>query len=276
MSAPPSPPSFDAGGLERFEGELESPLLARVLAFVREEKDPGFAFLRRPRLPWAPLARPLARARVALLSTGALHLRGDAPFRAMEEPYGDTGFRVVPHLAPPAELDLDAPYLDPKYTVRDPEVALPMGALEELARRGRIGAAAPRHYSFCGGVLRPFPGLRESLARVLPLLAEDAVDAVVLIPTCSLCVHTVALLAGEVEERGLPTVALSLLPELSRIVRVPRTLALRFPFGAPCGDPGNAPLHAAVLEEALGLLESAAPGEVQSSTLAWRRPPEPG
>ena len=262
-----------SGGLERYAGELETPLLARLLAFVREEKDPSFAFLHRRHVPWTSLGKPLREARVALLSTGALHLRGDARFRAMEEPLGDTSCRAVPHLAPVADLDLEAPYLDPKYTVHDPEVALPRRALDELARRGVVAGATARHHSFCGGVLRPFPGLRESLDRVEPLLRQDGADAVVLVPTCSICVHTVALLAGELEERGFPTVALSLLPELSRIVGVPRTLAVHFPFGAPCGDPGNAALHAAVLGEALAMLEEAQPGEVRTSALAWRRAP---
>jgi D-proline reductase (dithiol) PrdB len=211
---------------------------------------------------------------VALLTTAALHRRGDEPFRALEEPLGDTGHRVVPHATSAAELDLDAPYVDPKYVVHDPEVALPSRALDALARRGRVAGATERHHSFCGGVLRPFPGLRASLAEVAECLREDGAGAVVLAPNCSLCVHTAALLAGELEERGFPTVALSLLPELSRIVGVPRTLTLRFPFGAPFGDPHNAALHAAVLDEALGLLETAEPGEVRPSAHAWRRAPQ--
>jgi len=264
MSGPLQAPPFDRGGLEAFEGTPETPLLQRVLAFLHEERDPAFRLLRRERVPWTPLARPLESARVVLVTTGALHLRGDARFRALEEPYGDTSSRAVPHLAAPAELDLDAPYLDPKYVVRDPEVALPMRALEALVEAGEVGSAAPRHHAFCGGVLRPFPGLRDEVERILPMLRRDGVDAALLIPT-------VALLAGELEERGVPTVTLSLLPELSAIVGVPRTLAPRFPFGAPCGDPGNAALHRAVVREALGMLVDARPGEVRASRHAWRR-----
>ena len=70
---------------------------------------------------------------------------------------------------------------------------------------------------------------------VLSLLREDGAGAVVLLPTCSLCVQTVGLLARALEEGGLPTVAISMLPELSARVGTPRTLAVRFPFGAPCG-----------------------------------------
>ncbi len=269
--APPFPmPPFEAGGLEPYEGAIESPLVARVLAFVRE-RDAQFRLVRRAAIPWSAPSRPLSESRIALLSTGALHLRGDRLFRALEDPAGDTSFRVVPHAATNAELDLEVPYLDTKYTTSDPEVALPRRALDALVVERRVGAAAPQHFSFCGGVLRPFPGLRESARGVVEHLRREHVDALVLIPTCSICVNTVALLAGEIESLGIPTVSLTLLPEITRIVGVPRALALHFPFGAPCGDPGNASLQLAVLREALELLHSAERGEVRASRHAWRR-----
>jgi hypothetical protein len=31
--------------------------------------------------PWTPLRRPLSQARVALVTTAGLHLRGDRPYR---------------------------------------------------------------------------------------------------------------------------------------------------------------------------------------------------
>ena len=72
----------------------------------------------------------------------------------------------------------------------------------------------------------------------------------------------------------MPTVSLTLIPELTRIVGAPRTLSVRFPFGAPAGDPGNAPMHRAVLLEALRLLlEAREPGTLRESILAWRRSP---
>lgn len=273
MTGPPlAAPPFEDGGLVRFEGTPESPHLARILELVRTERDPAFRLLRRDPIPFAPLARPLAEARVALVTTAGLHLRGAPAFTVLEQPFGDTSFRVLPNDAPREELDLDAPYLDRKFVTEDPEVALPRRALGRLHRRGLVGPPAARHASFCGGILRPFPGLRASAEALLAHFAEDGVDAAVLCPTCPTCVQTAGLVAGELEARGLPTVSLSLLPELSRITGVPRTLLLRFPFGAPCGDPHNGGLHEAVLTEALELLRDAAgPGTMRASGLAWRR-----
>jgi hypothetical protein len=96
----------------------------------------------------------------------------------------------------------------------------------------------------------------------------------VLLPTCSLCVQTMCLVARELEGRGFATAVVSLIPELSEIVGAPRTLNVVFPFGAPCGDPQHTELHRAVLMEALELLtEAQQAGEARDSRNAWRRSP---
>jgi hypothetical protein len=104
------------------------------------------------------------------------------------------------------------------------------------------------------------------------MLQEDGVGAVVLLPTCSICVQTVCVVARELEQQGFPTVVVSLIPELSEIVGAPRTLTVTFPFGAPCGDPHHADLHRAILLEALELLsEARQAGEVRATRQTWRR-----
>lgn len=255
--------------------EFSDPVLLRVVQGIRQTVDPSFT----PAEPGEPpsLCRPRAaldQLRVALVSTAGLHLAGDVPFRSAEDPLGDPSFRVVPRGTQPLELDLAAPYVDPRHIPRDPEVALPLAALERLHARGLVGVPAPRHASFSGGIVRPFPGLDDSARELGAMFADDGVDAVVLIPSCPLCVQTVCLLARALEAQGIPTVCLTLLPELTRIVGAPRSLALRFAFGAPCGDAGNAPLHEAVLEQALQwLVEAEEPGLLRESPLTWRRGP---
>lgn len=251
---------------------FETPLLQRIYDHIREERDPGFSFFSGETIPWAGPVASLADTRVAIVSSGAFHEKGDAPFECLESLFGDTSFRVIPHGS--GNVDLDAPYVDQKYAVHDLEVALPMKALDGLHAERRIGPPAPRHFSFCGGIVHPLPGLHESAARVGRILREDGVGAVVLLPTCSLCVQTISVVARELESLGIRTVAVSLIPELSRIVGTPRTVSVHFPFGAPCGNPGHAELHRAVLLEALSMLEDARePGEVRASNNAWRKSP---
>lgn len=262
MSEAPATPS----------GPYATPVLNRLLAHLHAGLDPRYDFLAFDDVPFVTPRASVRKLRVALVATADLHRRGDEPFVSLETPLGDTSFRVIPHELPESELALDAPYVDEKYIPRDPEVALPRRALDELVERGAVGSAAPRHYSFAQGIVRPYPGLAESAERVTELLRADRVDALVLLPTCSLCVQTVAVLAREFEARGFATVALTNLPELTERVGAPRALASKFPFGAPAGDPGHRALHVAMLSEALARIDAATePRTIVETTLRWRR-----
>lgn len=265
------PPPTDDPGPPDTAGPFRTALLNRILNIMREERDPSFGFIQVRPVPWTPLRRPLAQATIALISTGGVHRRGDTPFDVLTSRYGDTTFRTVPHGTAPADLDLTADYVDEKYIRLDPEVTLPMAALEALVAAGRLGRAAARHYSFCEGIMRPLPGIAQSAEAVAAHLREDGVDAVVLLPTCSLCVQTISLVAVELEKRDLPTVVVSLLPELTEHVGAPRPLHVRFPFGAPSGDPHNRGLHQALLIAALDwLAEATEPGMARHCPLKWR------
>lgn len=53
-------------------------------------------------------------------------------------------------------------------------------------------------------------------------------------------------------------------------VRAPRTLHVRFPYGAPLGPAGSATTQMAVVREALALLESAKEaGAIVDSAVEW-------
>lgn len=93
-------------------------------------------------------------------------------------------------------------------------------------------------------------------------------------------------LARTFEAAGLSTVQLNMIAELARQTRAPRTLAVEFPFGHPCGLPGDAALQTRVVRAALGLLhhegpppvivdfEEPWPGDFDHWKKAWH-PPEP-
>ena len=71
-----------------------------------------------------------------------------------------------------------------------------------------------------------------------------------------MCNQAVGLVAAELERQGVSTVALQLLRNVAERVRPPRALFVPFRHGYPLGEP-NAPAHQhAVIEAALGMLES--------------------
>jgi hypothetical protein len=59
------------------------------------------------------------------------------------------------------------------------------------------------------------------------------------------------------EAKGIPTVALSMIPELTRAVGVPRLAGIGYPMGRPLGQPHDADGQRAVLRATLELLATA-------------------
>lgn len=133
-----------------------------------------------PELGPTPFSRPpaLDRARVAIVTTAALHPADAAPPRG-----GDPSFRVL-RAGEELRLAHESPNFDRSGWLVDPNVIFPLERLHELAAAGRIGSVAPRHLSFAGNQ-QP-----KTLAEIdldagpeaAKLLQEDGVDVVVLTP----------------------------------------------------------------------------------------------
>ena len=83
--------------------------------------------------------------------------------------------------------------------------------------------------------------------------------------------QSVGLLQSVIERAGIPTVAVTFNADFTRMIGTPRALAVRFPYGAPFGDPRNKWLQTRVLREALALLESATEPAVVGSAYRWRQ-----
>ncbi len=69
-----------------------------------------------------------------------------------------------------------------------------------------------------------------------------------------MCHQSVGLVQNVIEKAGIPTVSITLLPEVTRRVRPPRALAVDHPLGYPLGEPGNVPLQKRIILAALQLL----------------------
>ena len=80
------------------------------------------------------------------------------------------------------------------------------------------------------------------------------------------------LIARVLEETGISTVCLNMRREVAENVKPPRTLFVRFPFGAPLGPASDTETQRAVIMEALEVLTSATePGTIVDSPRAWKR-----
>ena len=84
--------------------------------------------------------------------------------------------------------------------------------------------------------------------------------------------QSVGLLQNIIEREGIPTVAVAFATDLERLDATPRALSVRFPYGAPFGNPLNRWLQTRVLGEALALLDEAKePNTIRASAYRWRQ-----
>ncbi len=79
-------------------------------------------------------------------------------------------------------------------------------------------------------------------------------------------------MARAIEAQGIPTVIVMMYKEILENIRPPRVVHVRFPFGRPLGEPGNALQQRVIVEDALEVLETATtPGTVVELPYRWRR-----
>jgi hypothetical protein len=137
-------------------------------------------------IPWAPLEKPLAEARVALLSSAAVALRDDAPFDQEGERqnpwWGDPSFRVLPRNTGTGDVISYHMHIDTSVPESDLNSVMPFARLAELESEGFVGSSAPSHYSFMGYILKPKELLERSVPAMIRQMKTEDVDVVLLVP----------------------------------------------------------------------------------------------
>ena len=222
--------------------------------------------------PFQPLARPLAKSRVAIVTTAAPFQpdKGDqgpgAAYNSAAKFYkvyeGDS--------AAPHDLRISHIGYDRKHTsAEDSGTWFPLPALKRLAAAGRIGEVAPRYFG--APTNRSHRTTIETDApEILARCREDRVDAAILVPNCPVCHQSVSLVARHLEAGGIPTLVMGCAKDIVEHAAVPRFLFSDFPLGNGAGRPHDPESQAATLELALRLLEAApGPRTTMQSPLRW-------
>jgi hypothetical protein len=127
---------------------------------------------------WQSITKDVSESRVALLTSAALRLADQEPFIPRE----DLSYRRVPSDPGAGRIIIDHHSGIGTVPKQDPEIVFPRTALARLAEEHGIGALAPFHYSFMGGV-RAHREIENELAPVLADALEQArVDLALLVP----------------------------------------------------------------------------------------------
>lgn len=127
-----------------------------------------------------PLPKPLAQARLALVTSGGFVPPDGKPFDTGK--FGDPSFREIPGDIDPAGLEIYHTHYDHEPVRRDINVLFPIPLCRELAAEGVIGELAATHYSFMGYVPVTRRLERAFAPHVARRLKRSEVDAVLLTP----------------------------------------------------------------------------------------------
>ena len=223
-------------------------------------------------VPFQPLKKPLAKSRVAIVTTAApfdpakgdqgpgAKYNGGAKFYQVYE--GDTSKNHdlrISHIA----------YDRVHTTADDSGTWFPLPVLKRLAAAGRIGEIAPRFFGAPTNRSQRVT-IETDAPEILARCRADNVDAAVLVPNCPVCHQTVSLVARHLEANGISTVVMGCAKDIVEHAAVPRFLFSDFPLGNSAGKPHDTESQAFTLELALKVLESA-PGSQTTvqSPLRW-------
>lgn len=134
-------------------------------------------------IPFATVRKPLANARVALLTTAGVHLRSQTPFD-MENPDGDPTYREIPNTVDPTQLTITHKYYDHTDADADLNVVFPLEHFHDLVTKQVIGSLAPRHFGFMGHIDKALITTLNSRSapEVAAKLRADGVDFAFLTP----------------------------------------------------------------------------------------------
>ncbi len=226
--------------------------------------------------------RELAASRVCMISLAGVYRKGQKPYntspgvvppllRAMRfRDRGDWSIREIPVSTDPTELAIAHAHYDHSEADEDINCVFPLARLVELEVEGFIGEAAPNHFSLMGYVPEVAPIINATVRDIIPRLRKQEVDVVVVSGGCEISHQSAALIQREIEGAGIPTVGVSVCPDITYQLQVPRAVALRFPLGNPFGSSMDASMQARVLRDALSLVETMqTPGEIVTLPYDW-------
>jgi D-proline reductase (dithiol) PrdB len=138
-------------------------------------------------VPWTPFTKPLAEARIALVTTAGINLRGvEPPFdydREWDHPmWGDPTYRTFPRDVQQEQVQTGHLHINNDDIDRDFNVVLPLDRMKLLEAAGVIGSLAPRNFSFMGYQPDTTEWRERYAPEVAQKLRDDAVDGVILTP----------------------------------------------------------------------------------------------
>jgi D-proline reductase (dithiol) PrdB len=259
------------------EDDVPIPYLQRTRTYYQAlGYGPPYEWAHYAEVPFHPLAKPLARCRVSVITTAAPYHPGKGDQGPGAAYNAAAKFYTVYSGETTSDPDLRISHvaIDRRHTTgTDPQSYFPLAELRRAAADGRIGGVAPRFHGLPTNRSHRVT-LETDCPEVVARCKADAVDAVILVPNCPVCHQSVSLAARLLEASRIATVVMGSAKDIVEHVGVPRFLFSDFPLGNSAGRPHDQASQALTLDLALKLL-AAAPGPrtTVQSPLRWSDDP---
>ncbi len=213
--------------------------------------------LSRKCVPFTPFEMDLSKATIAIVSAAGVHQKDQEAFKIGGDLVGDFSYRVMGEEVESSNLLVTHYQYDHQDADADINVVFPIDILRRLKAEGLIGGVALKHIGFMGSAMN----LKAMYEQTALEIAEEinhgsGADAVILTAGGpEICHRTIVAVQREIELRGIPTVLITVAPEVSTQMRPPRALYPKgFKIGNSLGKPKMIGLQSKVLTDALNLL----------------------
>lgn len=215
----------------------------------------NYPFVENIHAPFAPLQRALPMLNLALISSAGAYIDGTEPFD-LDSKDGDLNFREFPVEVEAEDFLYAAKGYDAAAVKEDRNAQIPIDRLLEYQANGVIGKLNNVWWSLSSWIPNAALVANDLAPRIAEKLVHYEVQAALLIPASRLCHQTLGIVARAIEQKGIPTMLISVDRTVTDKIRPPRTAYYDGKLGAVIGEPNWKQYQLRVLDESLRWIET--------------------
>jgi D-proline reductase (dithiol) PrdB len=249
-------------GIERIKPAKNTATVENLGEFSRRfktwqpnDKLNNYPFISNTNAPFTPMRRALPMLNLALISSAGAYIDGTEPFDTNAKD-GDINFREIPIEVEAEDLLYAARGYDTTAVRADRNAQIPIDRLVGYEENRVIGQLNHVWWSLSSWIPNAALAANELGPKLAERLVNYEVQAALLIPASRLCHQTLAIVAREIERRGIPTMLISVDRGVTDEVRAPRTAYYNGEFGCVAGKPNWKEYQLRVLDESLRWIET--------------------
>lgn len=215
----------------------------------------NYPFVTNSHAPFTQMKRALPMMNLGLVSSAGAYIDGTREFDLTSKD-GDISFREIPVEVEAEDLCFAAKGYDAAAVKKDRNTLIPVDRLLEYEANNVIGQLNNVWWSISSHIPNAVMVAKELAPKIADRVVENNVQAVLLIPASRLCHQTLGIIAREIEQRGIPTMLISVDRKITDLVRPPRVAYYSGDIGSTVGKPDWKQYQLRVLDEALRWTET--------------------